>query len=328
MSAFSDIIGHEKIIEYFKRTISQKHVVSAYILQGEDRSGKLMLANSIAKALVCREMEAYSCCECHDCKQAESRNHPDIIYVGHDRNMIRVDDIRSQINDTVAVKPYSADYKIYIVDEAEKMNVQAQNALLKTLEEPPEYVVIILLAENDQVFLPTILSRCITMRLQPVSDEKVAAYLREHFELDEHQIDVCTSFAQGKVGKARDLATSDEFSQLLSVMLDTVMRIDDMEEFEFGDIVKSVSEYKLQIYDFFDLMMIWYRDVLYYKATADVNKLIFKDKIYDIKRQSDRSSYNGLEKIIKALEIARARIRANVNFDLTIELLLQTIKEN
>ena len=328
MSAFSEIIGHEKIIEYFKRTISQKHVVSAYILQGEDHSGKLMLANSIAKALVCKEDDADGCGECHDCRQAESRNHPDIIYVGHDRNAIRVDDIRSQINDTVAIKPYSADYKIYIVDEAEKMNVQAQNALLKTLEEPPEYVVIILLAENDQVFLPTILSRCITMRLQPVPDETIAAYLRDHFELDEHQVDICTSFAQGKVGKAIDLATSDEFAQLMAVMLDVVTRIDDMDEFEFGDIVKSVSEYKLQIYDFFDLMMIWYRDVLYYKATADVNKLVFKDKIYDIKRQSDKSSYNGLERIIKALETARARIRANVNFDLTIELLLQAIKEN
>ena len=328
MTAFSNIIGHEKIIEYFKRTISQKHVVHAYILQGEDHSGKRMLADAIAKALVCKEDDADGCGVCHDCKQAESRNHPDIIYVGHDGGAIKVDDIRVQVNDTVDIKPYSADYKIYIIDEAEKMNPQAQNALLKTIEEPPAYVVIILLTENEQVFLPTILSRCVTMRLLPVPDEEIRAFLKSNYDLDAHKLDVCTAFAQGKVGKAIDLATSDEFSTLLGIMLDVVKRTDKLEEYEFGDIIKGVAEYKLKIYDFFDLMMIWYRDVLYYKAAADVNRLIFKDEVYEIKRQASKSSYGGLENIIKALETARARIRANVNFDLTVELLLMTIKEN
>lgn len=92
--------------------------------------------------------------------------------------------------------------------------------------------------------------------------------------------------------------------------------------------VKQISEYKLEINDYFDIMMIWYRDVIFYKATSDVNRLIFKDEVYNIKKQASKSSYEGIENIIKALEKAKRRLNANVNFDLTMELLLLTIKEN
>ena len=92
--------------------------------------------------------------------------------------------------------------------------------------------------------------------------------------------------------------------------------------------MRKSSNYKLEINDYFDIMMIWYRDVLLYKATSDVNSLIFKDEVYDIKRQASKSSYEGIEVIIKALDKAKRRLNANVNFELVMELLLTTIKEN
>ena len=108
---------------------------------------------------------------CHSCKQVMSGNHPDLIYVKHEKpGSIGVDDVREQINDTIMIRPYSSYYKIYIVDEAEKMTVQAQNALLKTIEEPPSYAVIILITTNQEAFLPTILSRCVQMKLKPLKD--------------------------------------------------------------------------------------------------------------------------------------------------------------
>ena len=118
---------------------------------------------------------------CHSCKQALSGNHPDLIYVTHEKPAsIGVDDIREQINDTIQIRPYSSYYKIYIVDEAEKMTVQAQNALLKTIEEPPSYAVIILITTNQEAFLPTILSRCVQLKLKPLKDFTVKSYLTEH----------------------------------------------------------------------------------------------------------------------------------------------------
>lgn len=329
MSGFSGIIGHESIIDHMKKSIAADKVTHAYILQGEDKSGKMMLAEAFAAALQCEAGGSEPCLQCHSCKQAESHNHPDIIYVQHDKpNTISVEDIRQQINNTIAIRPYAGKYKIYLVDEAEKMNVQAQNALLKTIEEPPEYAVILLLSTNAEAFLPTILSRCMTLRLQAVADDKIISHLMKQYQIPDYQAQICAAFAQGNVGKAIDLACSKDFNELKDNMLETVRRVRDMEVFELMEAVKRISGYKLEINDYFDLMVIWYRDVLLFKATTDVNRLIFKDEVYEIKNQANKSSYEGMERILSALQKAKARIRANVNFELVIELLLLTIKEN
>ena len=145
MPGFQDILGHETIKEHFKKAIAVHKVSHAYILAGEAGMGRKSLANAFALTLLCEKGQTEPCLECHACKQVLSGNHPDLIYVTHEKPAsIGVDDIREQINDTIQIRPYSANYKIYIVDEAEKMTVQAQNALLKILEEPPENVLFLL----------------------------------------------------------------------------------------------------------------------------------------------------------------------------------------
>ena len=174
MAGFKDIIGHEQIIEHLQNAITMDKVSHAYIINGPDKSGKMMLAEAFAAALQCERGGNEPCMECHSCKQAAGRNQPDILYVRHEKpNTISVDDIRTQLNNDIVIKPYSSKYKIYIVDEAEKMNVQAQNALLKTIEEPPAYAIILLLTTNADLFLPTILSRCVTLNIKAVPDEKI-----------------------------------------------------------------------------------------------------------------------------------------------------------
>ncbi len=329
MAGFADIVGHEQIIEHFTNAISMGKVSHAYILNGQDKSGKNMLAEAFAMALQCEKGESTPCLTCHSCKQALNHNQPDIIYVKHEKpNTLSVDDIREQINHDIDVKPYSSPYKIYIVDEAEKMNIQAQNAILKTIEEPPKYAVILLLTTNADAFLPTIRSRCVTLNLKAVPDKVILKYLMEERGVPDYQAKVCVAFAQGNVGKAIALASSENFNELKAAAVQLMKRIKDIELYELGEAVKQISEYKLQINDYFDIMMIWYRDMLVYKATMDVNTLIFKDEVYDIKKQASKSSYNGIETILEALEKAKQRLNANVNFELVMELLLLTIKEN
>lgn len=329
MAGFQDILGHEQIIEHLQNAIKTDKVSHAYILDGPDMSGKKMIADAFSMTLQCEKKGTEPCMECHSCKQALGKNQPDIIYLQHEKpNTISVDDIRSQINNDIGVKPYSSPYKVYIVDEAEKMNVQAQNALLKTIEEPPAYAVILLLTNNAEIFLPTILSRCVRLSLKAVPDEKIKAYLMENYEVPDYKADVCVAFAQGNVGKAIELAESEDFNEIKNSALQLIKRLDDIELYEMTEAVKQISNYKLKINDYFDLIMIWYRDVLLYKATADVNKLIFKEEVYEIKKEASRSSYGGIENILEALEKAKIRLNANVNFDLVIELLLLTIKEN
>lgn len=329
MAGFKDIVGHEHIIEHLQNAIKMDKVSHAYILNGPDKSGKMMLAKAFAMALQCEKKGTEGCMECRSCKQAASHNQPDIIYLSHEKvNTISVNDIREQINQNVSEKPYGSPYKIYIIDEAEKMNQQAQNALLKTIEEPPSFVIILLLTTNADAFLPTILSRCIRLNLMPVPDEKICTYLMKYYHIPDYQAEISTAFAQGNVGKAIMLASSESFKEMKDSAVQLMKRIKEIDVYEMGEAVKQIGEYKLSINDYFDIMMVWYRDVLMYKATIDVNGLVFKEQIYEIKRQASQSSYHGIEKILKALEKAKLRLNANVNFDLVIELLLLTIKEN
>lgn len=329
MAGFKDIVGHEQIIEHLKTAIEMGKVSHAYILNGPDLSGKMMIAEAFARALLCEKQDPDGCGECRSCRQSADRNNPDIIYVKHDKpNTISVDDIRTQLNNDIVIKPYSNQYKIYIVDEAEKMNQQAQNALLKTIEEPPAYAVIMLLTTNADSFLQTIRSRCITLNLKSVKNDVIKSYLMTEKKIPDYQADVCAAFAQGVVGKAIKLASSDDFNELKESALSLIKRLDDIDLYEMGEAIKQISDYKLQVQDYFDLITVWYRDVLYMKATNDVNGLIFKDEVYDIKKQASKHSYHGIEAIIEALDKAKLRINANVNFDLVIELLLMTIKEN
>lgn len=329
MAGFHDILGHEQIIAHLQNAIEEDKVSHAYIFNGPEASGKMMLAEAFAMALQCEGEGKRPCLECRSCRQAADHNQPDIIYVSHEKpNTIGVDDIRTQINNDIDIKPYSSRYKVYIVDEAQKMNQQAQNALLKTIEEPPAYAIILLLTTNADSFLQTILSRCITLNLKAVKEEKIKEYLMKHYQIPDYQADICAAFSQGNVGKAIQLASSEEFGELKASVLQLIKRLEDIDLYEMTGAVKQIAEYKLSVNDYFDLMMIWFRDVLYLKATNDVDGLIFKDEVYDIKKQAAKRSYQGIETILEALEKAKIRLNANVNFDLVIELLLLTIKEN
>ena len=329
MATFQDIIGQEQIKEHLQNAIMTKKISHAYIINGEKSSGKEFIAKVFAMTLQCETGGENPCQECHSCKQALSDNQPDIIRVMHEKpNTISVDDIRAQVNNDVAIKPYSSPYKVYIINEAEKMTTQAQNAILKTLEEPPAYAVIILLTTNVNALLSTILSRCVVLNMKPVPDEKVRKFLMEEIKVPDYKADVCVAFARGNIGKAKALASSEEFENVKAEALSLLKYIQDMDLHEIVAAIKKISEYKLEINDYLDIISIWYRDVLLFKATNDLNHLVFREEISNLRKVAQRSSYEGIEEVIKALDKAKHRLDANVNFDLTMELLLLTIKEN
>ena len=329
MAQFRDIIGQEQIKEHLRNAIITDKVSHAYIINGEKSSGKEFIAKVFAMALQCEKGGEEPCQECHSCKQALSANHPDIIRVTHEKpNTISVDDIRAQVNNDVGIKPYSGPRKIYIINEAEKMTPQAQNALLKTLEEPPAYAVILLLTANVNSLLPTILSRCVVLNMKPVADELVKKYLMEQLQVTDYKAEVCVAFARGNIGKAKALASSEDFENVKAEALALLKYIQDMELNEIIAAIKKITEYKLEINDYLDICAIWYRDALLFKATHDVNHLVFREEIQALRRTAQHSSYEGIETILKALETAKRRLDANVNFELTMELLMLTIQEN
>lgn len=330
MRRFADIVGQEQLREHLENAVRENKVSHAYIINGERNAGKEFIAKTFAMALQCENRrDVEPCGECHSCIQALSGSHPDIIFITHEKpGTIGVDDIRKQINGDVAIKPYSGPQKIYIVSEGEKMTVQAQNALLKTLEEPPEYAVILILTDNVNTLLPTILSRCVVLNMKPVRDAQIKEYLMENMEIPDYKADICVAFARGNVGKARLLANSEEFDKVKEEAITLLKYINEMELHEIVAAIKKINEYKFDVNDYMDILSIWYRDVLLFKATHDVNHLIFREEIQHIRKVADKSTYEGIERIIDALEKSKQRLSANVNFELTMELLLLTIKEN
>ena len=329
MAKFSDIIGQEQIKEHLHNALETGKISHAYIINGEKSSGKEFIARVFAMALQCEKGGTEPCQECHSCKQMLTDNQPDVIRVMHEKpNTISVDDIRTQINGDVAIKPYSSPRKIYIVNEAEKMTVQAQNALLKTLEEPPAYAVILLLTANINALLPTIRSRCVVLNMKPVADGLVKKYLMEELHVPDYKAEVCVAFSRGNIGKAKALASSEDFETVKAEALSLLKYIKDMELNEIIAAIRKITEYKLDVGDYLDLIAVWYRDVLLFKATNDGNQLVFREEIQAIRTVAQRSSYEGIEDIINALDTAKRRLDANVNFELTMELLMLTIQEN
>ena len=180
MQGFQKVVGHQEIITHLQNAISMNKVSHAYLFGGESGSGKKMMASLFAMTLQCEKHGVEPCMECPSCKKAQSQNHPDIIYVKHEKpNTISIDEIREQLINDVMIKPYSSPYKIYIIDEVQKLTLQAQNALLKTLEEPPAHAVFILATTEPQRLPATILSRCQRFDFGRIPVQQIVGRLQE-----------------------------------------------------------------------------------------------------------------------------------------------------
>ena len=328
MMGFNNIIGHEEIIRHLKNAIEAGKISHSYIFTGEKGSGKKLLAGTFAATLQCEAGGTEPCQKCDSCKKAMGKNHPDIIMVSHEKpGTITIDEIRDQVIHDVDIRPYYSPYKIYIIAHADMMTPQAQNALLKTIEEPPEYAVIMLLTNNIGGLLPTIHSRCVRLDLKVVYDGLVKKYLMEHLHVPDYQAEIDASFAQGSIGKAKEAATSQEFAEMTQNALRILKYANTMEVYELSDAIKNLSAEKQNINDYLDIFQFWFRDVLMFKATREIDNLVFKQEINYIKEQAKVRSYENLEKILDSIQKTKVRLKANVNFELALELLFLTIRE-
>ena len=317
MISFKNVIDNDLIKEQLSSSVEGGMIYHAYIIEGEKGIGKLNLALDFASYLVGDE------------NRVMSGNHPDVILVTHDKpESIGVEEIRTQVNDTADIRPYMAEKKIYIINEAEKLTPQAQNALLKTLEEPPSFVVIMLLCTDEKKLLSTISSRCVKLKMKPATDAGIAEFVKKKFDIDEDELQVIVAFAAGNPGKALRIAGSEDFRKLYEETMALCSNIKNMGAHEIQAAVKRIRKLPVSQDDFFDLLQLRYRDLMMYKVTKDLNSITFRGERAAIMDSAALSSYEGIEKIMEAVEKCRIRIRANVNPELALELMLLTMREN
>ena len=284
-----------------------------------------MIANTFAKALQC-EGEKRPCDSCKSCHAFNHGNHPDVIYFQPLKNgkTYTIEDVREQLLETVDLKPFQYEKKIYIIEKADTLNIQSQNALLKTLEEPPAHAVFLLLAERAEAFLPTILSRVVVMKIRPLSAETIADYLMQAGHLAEES-HILSAYAQGRIGQALELVEDEGFREMRQDILGKLEALPSMSEGDAYLLAKDLEGYKNDL-RFLDIMELWYRDLLTAKSLREEGYLIQRDKKDAIFRAAKEPAAL-LAKKAAAVRTARMRLAQNANFRLTMEVMLMDLKE-
>lgn len=325
MYTFEEIRGNTPLVEQLRRSAASGRSSHAYLFLGGAGAGKRLIANTFAKALQC-EGEKRPCDSCKSCHAFNHGNHTDVIYFQPLKNgkTYTIEDVREQLLETVDLKPFQYEKKIYIIEKADTLNIQSQNALLKTLEEPPAHAVFLLLAERAEAFLPTILSRVVVMKIRPLSAETIADYLMQAGHLAEES-HILSAYAQGRIGQALELVEDEGFREMRQDILGKLEALPSMSEGEAYLLAKDLEGYKNDL-RFLDIMELWYRDLLTAKSLREEGYLIQRDKKDAIFRAAKEPAAL-LAKKAAAVRTARMRLAQNANFRLTMEVMLMDLKE-
>ncbi len=326
MYTFDKIEGNNLIINLLQSSIFDNKINHSYIIDGEKGIGKTLLSKTFAKTLVCEQSNVNPCLKCSSCLSFDSDNNPDIIYINNiSTKTIGVDVIRNEISETVLVKPFKYKYKVYLIEDFNALSVQAQNAFLKTLEEPPNYVVFLLMTTNHNNLLQTILSRCTILKLKPLNDYYVAKYLTENFtNIDAHSI---ASMSNGNIGTAINYINDDTFLEKRNFSLLIIKKILNCDIVETTMLYNEFIDYLNDIETIFINLSYFYRDMLIYKNTKNIENIIQKDKLNDIIELEQNFSEKNLLKKLQNINNSIEKLKHNTNKQMTIELLLLKLKE-
>lgn len=324
MEIFQDIRGHEDIKNYFKKAITVNKISHSYIFEGPKGVGKKMLAVALAKFLLCQGKDK-PCGECKACTLVEAGTHPDIIKVEKDTRTTKIDTIREQVVKNMDIKPYQGPYKIIIVTEADTVTIEGQNAMLKTIEEPPSYGIVILITENLAKLLPTIKSRCIQLRFNPLNQSKIMGYLGEH-SISETQKEIYAQFAEGSIGTAKKLIEDEDFLEERKRSVNYLLDLQKSDLMQMYIIQKEVCEDKEFTINLLEFWLLWYRDLAILKATGEGN-LYYLDYKTHLLDMASKLTYNTIDRHIKLIKDATVQINQNIYPTFVIENLLLKIKE-
>lgn len=322
MNNFNNIIGHEYLIKNIKNSIRTNKISHAYIIDGEKGIGKKLLVNAFAKTLQCKDAGDEPCNLCDSCKSFDIFNHPDIKYIRPTKKAsLGVDDIREQLNMDIYVKPYHYPYKIYIIEEGDLLTEQAQNALLKTIEEPPRYAIIFIIVNNSSKLLETVLSRCVLLSLKNIGEDKIVKYLMEEENISHAEARVYASISKGNIGKAKTFLNSTEFGDIRNDIIDAVDFIIKEDDMGMMEVAKKINEYKEKAEMTLELLVTWLKDLMLLKKINDENYIINKDKYEILLNQAQELSYNRIDDLLNTIQEIQSNFKVNVNYQLSMEIL-------
>lgn len=315
--SFGEIVGHEAVIASLKRAFCNSRLSSAYLFTGPEGVGKQKTALVFVKLLVCdRPHEAQPCDMCGPCRRAEAMGHPDIRWISPDGQFIKIDAVREACR-RMSLKSFESGRKALVVTEAESLNEESSNALLKTLEEPTPQTVIILLARELSSVLPTIVSRCQRLFFAPLNEEDVFSILRERQLVKEEEALYLSRFCGGSLGVALRHHANGLFGRkndIVSSFLDRGLPLDDIVKQMGSD--KAAKDERWE--EALSVLSWWFRDMLLAKMFPGCRQLVNGDREADIGRLSRRVSCAEIERRLAVLAETRAERERNLNFRLSL----------
>ena len=306
---FENIIGQEFAKKYLTNSMRKNKINHAYMFEGIEGIGKKKFTGELSKILL---------------KSENVDSSPDYINIYPDGSSIKIAQIRKLQTDII-IKPHK-DYKIYIINDAEKMTIEAQNALLKTLEEPPGYAIMILITSNKEALLDTIKSRCEIIKFLPISLLDLKKYLIKN-GVDEQRAQLLATFSRGSIEKALELSESAEFAIMREDIQSYIQTILDKNIIEILEIPNNMDKYKKEVISILDMMVNYFRDMMLLKEKVDKSMIINSDKIIFIQNMSKKITYSQVSKIIDIIEETKKKIKSNCNFNISIQVMALNIYE-
>jgi DNA polymerase-3 subunit delta' len=304
---------HDDLINNLIKSVHNGTASHAYIFEGSKGLYKHEAAQLFAETLTCQNVSSAPCGTCPPCIQAKAKTNPDIIYIEKpsDKKSIGVEPIRA-LNDDVAIRPFYSQKKVYIINEGDILTVEAQNAFLKTLEEPPEYAVFIIIVENSSVLLQTVLSRSTLIHFPPVSDKLIENYIREKYPEQEERISFLTKYCEGIPGTVDDVIADDNFETLRENSLNKLPSLLSKNKILAYTIQKFIDENKDDAEFIFDFWVSYLRDVVVIQCNAP-NRIINIDKTEKLQLLAGKYEPKLIVKAIDEIVNAKEMLRRYVN---------------
>lgn len=312
--SFEAIIGHEMIIKQIQDSINSGRFSHAHLIVGEDGIGKSIIAKEIALKLL---------------NKKENKNYVDIIEVrsGKNKNSIGVDEIREIIKEANK-KPYESDKKIIIIYEAHKMTTEAQNAFLKTIEEPPNGVNLILLCETIELILETIRSRCQIYKLNRLNSKEMKIYIEKKYPgLEETDIRQLIAFSEGIPGRCKSFIEDDTFKEIRNKTINILLEVCKKDRYIIKQYENFFSKYKDQWREILSCFISYLRDIVVYKELGNKKIVINGDKLEEIKKLSNIYSFKELNEFIHIINKVRNNLERRINQELAFDIMLLNMQE-
>jgi DNA polymerase-3 subunit delta' len=330
--AFSDILAQDHITDHFRKTIDSNHLSHAYIFTGQDGIGKTLLAKEFSKAIFCTENKDDSCNSCHNCVRIENNHHPDIhwIEIEEKAKFLKIDNIRA-LQHSVTLSPVESSYKIFIIKDADRMNEEASNCLLKTLEEPPASTIIILIANSLTPVKETIKSRCQIIRFHPIPTHIIEEQLIKRFNADTSKVGWISRFCGGSLGNAFELLEDNFYVKNRDIVnrisvsdIDNLLLAEEVIETYLSP-SDTLEEKRQSLRRILNCILQFYRDILVVKVRnvyADSNKAssLFNAEHDDVlQRCAEYLTQRQIMAIINDILESIKYIDYNLNINLLVE---------